>query len=113
MQIDTFIKKDASKDEVQKRFHDISRAVNGGLEFGSPSVGLKNQQGYWLDVVTPNVADTEFTVNHNLQYVPTGIIVFSVDKAAIVYASRRAEWTTTQAFFKVNQASVSLVGFIT
>lgn len=112
MKIENYIDKGASPEKIKKRFLDISRAVNGAIEFGSPTNGSINVAGFWVNTVTPGVADTEFTVNHNLQYIPTGIIVVSIDKASIVYASRRNQWTTTQAFFKVNQATVSLVGFI-
>lgn len=112
MKIESFIETGAPPDKVKKRFLDISRVVNGSIEFGSPANGPVNIAGYWLNVVTPGVADTEFTVNHNLQYIPTGIIVVSVDKAAIVYSSRKNQWTTTQLFLKCNQATVSLIGFV-
>lgn len=122
MRVQFYIKKDASQDVVQKRFHDVSRAINGGIEFGAPPHvppvlgeepnGLKNMQGFWVDITTPGAPDTEFTVDHNLQYVPTGILVFSVDKAAVIYASRKNQWTATQAFFKANLATVSLQAFV-
>jgi hypothetical protein len=111
MIINSYITKNAKPEVIQKRHIDIARAINGGLEFGSPIGGLKNVLGFWVDIVTPG-ADVEFTVNHNLQYIPTGIIVFSVDKAAVIYASRKSQWTTTQAFYKANLASVSLTAFV-
>lgn len=112
MRIDSYINKNAGPDEIQKRHLDIARAINGGLEFGSPSIGLKNVLGFWVDISTPSSPDTEFTVNHNLQYIPTGILIFAVDKAAIIYVSRKPSWTITQAFFKANLASVSLQAFV-
>jgi len=117
MIIDSHFSKGAGPEVLKKRLEDTSRAINGGLEFGAPGQtgpgrnGLKNVLGFWVDVTTPG-ADVEFTVNHNLQYVPTGIIVFAVDKAAVIYASRKNQWTVTQAFFKANLATVSLQGFV-
>jgi hypothetical protein len=112
MKIDFFIEKKSPPHRTQKRFLDISRAINGNIEFGNPKDGPININGSWQKLTTPNVADTEFTLTHNLGRIPEGFITVSVDKAAIVYASRKSQWTTTQAFFKVNQASVALEGFI-
>lgn len=111
MKIDSYIDHSAPPLVVKKRFIDISRALNGGVEFGSPSNGNINMRGFWVDTITPG-ADVEFTVDHNLGYIPIGIIVVSVDKAAIVYASRKNQWTETQLFLKCNVATVSLQGFV-
>ena len=112
MKIDSNIGHDAPPKVIQKRFLDISRVLNGSVEFGNPTLGLKNIQGYWLSVVTPGVADTEFIVTHNLGYIPTGIIVFRVDKAAIIYASQVNLWNATQIRLKCNVATVALIGFV-
>lgn len=112
MKIESYFDKGAAPEKVKKRFLDVSRAINGSIEFGSPANGSINIAGFWVNTVTPGVADTEFTVNHNLQYVPTGIIIVSVDKAAIIYSSRKNQWTTTQLFLKANQATVALIGFV-
>lgn len=112
MKIESFIVKNPPPQKLQKRMLDVSRAINGRIEFGSPSNGPVNIQGFWEDTITPGVADTEFTVNHNLGYIPTGMLVVAVDKAAIIYTSRKNQWTTTQAFFKCNQATVNLQGFV-
>lgn len=112
MKIPFYISKNAPEHIKQKRFIDISRAINGRLEFGNPQDGNVNIQGSWQETTTPNVANTEFTLTHNLGYIPSGIHIISLDKAAIIYASRKSQWTTTQAFFKADQASVALTGFI-
>jgi hypothetical protein len=111
MKIDAQIVKNPTQRVVQKRFQDVSRAINGKIWIGSPSDGPVNQQGAWYDGETPSSPDTEFTFNHNLGYIPTGVHVISVDQAAIVYASRKSEWTTTQMFLKCNLASVNLQAF--
>lgn len=111
MKIEHHIVKRPSDDILQKRLKDISLAVNGNIHFGSPTKGTDNMFGFWVNITTPG-ADVEFTINHNLDIIPTGIIVVSVDKAAVIYSSRKSQWTTTQAFFKCNVTTVALVGFI-
>lgn len=112
MKLNFFIKREPPEHETQKRFLDISRVVNGNIEFGNPKDGPNNIAGSWQTVLTPAAPDTEFTLVHNLGYIPTGIHVVSIDQPAIIYASRQGQWTTKQAFFKCNIASVNLVGFI-
>jgi hypothetical protein len=112
MKINFFIKKEPSPEDMHKKLMDVSRAINGNIEFGNPKDGAVNIQGSWQNVTTPSSANTEFTLTHNLGYIPSGIHVISLDKAAIIYASRKTSWTTTQAFFKADQASVALTGFI-
>ena len=112
MKINSFIVREPTPHQQQSRSLDISRVLNGNVEFGNTRDGVININGSWQSTVTPGVVDTEFTLIHNLGRIPEGILVVSVDKAAIIYASRKTSWTTTQAFFKCNVATVALVGFI-
>lgn len=102
---------------------DLARAINGRIDFGSPQGQSKkvpgNIDGVWPGtlasgymITTPGVADTEFTVTHNLGRIPTGYDVKSLDKAAIVYDSRKNLWTVTQMFLKCNVATVQIVLFV-
>lgn len=102
---------------------DLARSINGRIDFGSPQGQSKkvpgNIDGTWpgtltggYTITTPGVADTEFTVTHNLGRIPTGYEVKSKDKAAIVYDSRKNLWTTTQMFLKCNVATVQIVLFV-
>ena len=111
MKINNFIEKGAPEHIVQKRFLDISRAVNGNIEFGNPKDGPVNVNGSWHDIITPG-ANVEFTLTHNLGRIPVGIHVISLDQAAIIYASRKSQWTATQAFFKCSNATVALTAFV-
>ena len=101
----------------------IVASVNSGIEFGSPqsqSKGLPgNIAGTWPGVLasgytitTPGVANTEFTVVHNLGRIPIGYDVKSISAAAHIYDSRKNAWTTTQMFLKCDQPSVNLVLFV-
>jgi hypothetical protein len=96
---------------VKRRIEDVARAINGQIEFGNPTSGPVNISGTWVKTQTPG-ANVEFTVKHNLGRMPNGMLVASLDQAAMIYASRLASWTTTQAFFKCSVASVNLVGFV-
>ena len=51
--------------------------------------------------------DAENTVAHTLGKVPTGYLVYSLNKAAVVYANATA-WTKTNIYLKVNVASVAV-----
>lgn len=50
--------------------------------------------------------DAENTVAHALGKVPTGYIVYGIDKAAIVYTGTTA-WTKTNIYLKCNVATVA------
>ncbi len=99
------------------------RAINGRLDFGSPQGQSKkftgNIDGVWpgtlansYTITTPGVANTEFTVTHNLGRIPIGYDIRSIDAAAHIYDSRKSLWTTKVMFLKADQATVHLVLFV-
>jgi hypothetical protein len=101
----------------------LTKAINGGLYLGSPQEQAKsllgNVNGLWpgtlaggYTITTPGVANTEFTVTHNLGRVPIGYDIKSIDAAAHVYDSRKALWTNKVMFLKCDQATVHLVLFV-
>jgi len=92
-----------------RRVHDLTLAITR-LEITSPDGRRVNIIGFPFTVLTPG-ANVEFTITHNLGYIPRNLISLP-DVAAITYASRKNLWTTTQAFLKCSQAAVNLEGFI-
>ena len=58
-------------------------------------------------IVTAGVANTEFTVTHNLGRVPINYI-WNVDQAVTVYDSRRNLWTAQVMYLKCSGASANL-----
>lgn len=100
------------KNYQRRRVEDISRAVNGGLDFGNPATGPSNINGTWVNIVTPAAGQT-FAVQHNLGRIPNGMLVFSVDQpGAVIHAVNKSQWTKTVAYFQSNVANVSLTGFV-
>jgi hypothetical protein len=51
--------------------------------------------------------DAENTVPHSLGKVPTGYVVYGLDKGAVVYTGTTS-WTKTNIYLKVNTASVAV-----
>lgn len=51
--------------------------------------------------------DAENTVAHDLGKVPTGYIIYSLNKAAVVYLGTTT-WTSSNIYLKVNVASVAV-----
>lgn len=76
----------------------IVDAINGKLSF---------EDNLFVSVV--NIADTggansDNTVNHGLQYIPTGYI-WNIDRAGIVYDFNKAGWTNRQIHVKCSVAN--------
>jgi hypothetical protein len=91
----------------------IVLAFQGRIRFGTATDGYKgeNIQGQFQIVADTGNADTEFTVAHTLGYVPTCYIVFSNNKAGVVYKSATA-WTSTNTYFKCSVANCAITLFI-
>jgi hypothetical protein len=88
----------------------LYKVLKGNTSFGD-GTNTDNISGGWYTVVTPVTPDTQFSITHNLNIVPSGYIVMSRNKAAIVYDSGTA-WTATQIFLKCNVASTTIKIFI-
>jgi hypothetical protein len=108
---------------ITQIWSELARVVNGRIDFGSPQgqaiKATGNIDGVWPGtlvngymITTPGVANTEFTVTHNLGRVPVGYDVKSKDKAANIYDSRKTQWTATQMFLKADVATVQIVLFV-
>jgi len=101
---------DRFQGSVKKYVEAITSVLNGQVSFGN-GTDVDNLQGRWVNTISPAVANTDFTVDHNLGRVPVGFIVISVDKAAVIYTGTIA-WTTTQMTLKASAATVALRIFV-
>ena len=96
---------------LQNIWQQLARVLNANISFGNPTAGPDNMKGAWFDGTTPVGANTDFTVTHNLGYIPQGWLVIFQDKAASVYQGATT-WTDTQIFLRCNTASVHVRLFV-
>ncbi len=88
----------------------MARAVNGRMSFGD-GTSSDNIDGVWATPVTPGVANTDFTVTHNLGRIPSGFLVFNKSAACDVYQGSVA-WTTSQITLRATVVGVTVKLFI-
>jgi len=98
-------------EEVVKYLNDLTYAIHTAVsdfqnEFNG-KVEVVNQLIKEVSVTDTGAVDTEFTVNHNLGRIPT-YYWYTINKAGIVYDSRRSEWTSTTIYLKCNVANAAL-----
>lgn len=103
-------------DNVVDVLQDIYKLIRANVTFGDMTVGDEGQNIAGTPVlVTSHVTpDTEFTVTHNLNVIPTGFLVLNKDKAGDFYGTPTSgtDWTITKIFIKCNVASVTAQLFI-
>lgn len=89
------------KEDVYKATSNILVGLNKGLSLGDGTNDDENQNmDIWHSgaILTPGVANTQFTVNHGLGRIPIGYHLYFNDQNGQIYAS--GVWSVTQAFFK-------------
>lgn len=104
------------------RFYNISKAVNGGIDFGSstqtnqgPGTAYSgNMNGQWANVTAPGSANTEFAIPHNLNRIPS-FYFSNANVNCVVYQlpNTGTAWTATNIYVKCSAASAILRVFIT
>jgi hypothetical protein len=84
----------------------IASICNGQLEL------TENIRSMTVDATAPGVADTDFTVEHNLGKVPTAFIA-NLSVAGFVYVQSRTQWNTQTMVVRcsVPSATVRFVVF--
>ncbi len=95
---------------VRSKYERLASLVSGRLRFGD-GVSPDNLDGVWASPVTPGVANTDFTVTHNLQRIPVGYIVMSKSAACDVYTGSVVA-TVTQLTLRATVVGVTLKLFI-
>lgn len=97
---------------IRKLYEQLARIVNGQISFGDSLNSISdNIAGTWVSTTTPAVANTDFTVVHNLGRLPSGWIVAMQDKAASIYLGTLPS-TETELTLKCSVASVAVRLFI-
>ncbi len=82
-------------------FRKITTILNRGITFN------ENVDCRLNSFTSSGTPDAENTIAHGLGKVPTGYIIYSLDKASSVYKGSTA-WTSTNIYLKVNVASVAV-----
>lgn len=92
---------------------DLYKLINGrNISFGrNVNSGDQNIEGRMVEIANTGAANTQFTVNHNLGYVPSFYDVKYMSLATNIYDGGTA-WTDTQIFLKSSTANVRIRIFI-
>lgn len=85
---------------------DTANIVNGGISYGN-GTDTAHIDCSWAFIADTGVANTEFSVNHNLGRIPVGFHVASKNKASDFYESG-TPWTNKQIFLKAVAANVAV-----
>lgn len=93
-----------------KLYADLNRLLSGNLGFGDGATA-DNIKGAWLTFTSNATPNTEETLAHGLGAVPIGYLVFSRNKAAVLYNGTTA-WTTTNLYVKSDTASTTFLIFV-
>lgn len=83
---------------------------NGGISFGD-GVKTDNISGVWASVADTGVANTDFTITHNLGRIPVGYLTMTASKATDIYTGSVAS-TTTQITLRSSAANAAVSLFI-
>ena len=100
-----------SENNPELRNH--ARILAGNISFGlSNTDPAKNVAGYHAqNVTTPASANTEFTITHNLGYIPQRFWVTNINANATIYQST-TPWTATAIYLKCSGSSTTVSLFI-
>jgi len=91
-------------------------------ELGKWDIGLKsildrgisfsdNIDAVSISFTSSGTPDAENTVAHTLGKVPTGFLVYDLNKGAVVYRGTTS-WTATNIYLKVNTASTAVKAWV-
>jgi len=89
----------------------IAALLNGRISLGNGNNGTQsgNVVGRYIDVITPSTVNSDFTIKHDLKYVPSCYLVVSAEQnCAIPYLSPSLRPTTTDITLRVNTSSATI-----
>lgn len=98
---------------LQRIYQLVAKAINGNIEFGSPTAGPLNINGVWTTLTTPGAPNTDFTVVHNLGRTAVAYLVTTKNAAVDVYTSPSANASpTTQIILRATVGTVAITMFL-
>jgi hypothetical protein len=78
------------------------------LQFGMTNADpSKNIPNFRATGVTPGAANTDFTFNHSLGYVPDTILMQDTDNGGVLYRSPVTAWTKTTVTLRCTTVSAN------
>ncbi|SRR6266568_7180292 len=117
MRFDANVRPKETKTHEVGRWSDLERTINGGIEYGTPSqddgtpASPGNIKGSWLTVTTPATPNTDFSLEHGLGTIPSGIDVKQKDGPVDVYNGSTSH-TATHVTLRATQPNVKLQLFV-
>ena len=95
---------------LQETISNLIANFNGSISFGDGSQGSKvgNLNAVYAKIVTPAVANQEFSLKHELGRIPVGFDISMKDKSGTVFASRLQSWTASVVYLKCSTATTSI-----
>src|SRR5215469_9223478 len=101
---DTFIRM------MAQMWNILATTINGNISFGD-GTSINNINGTWINTVTPNTPNTDFTLNHNLQRLPVGYLIMKKSAACDIYTGSVAP-TSTAVTLRATAGNVVIRLFI-
>ena len=94
--------------KIQSQLELITQTLNGGLRLKSgETLGRAgNFKAQMIELTTPGVADTEFSIPHSLGALPEGYFVVLQDKAGSLYTSNFGGWDKDTVYLKSDATSM-------
>ena len=91
---------------VRKVYEQLAIAFNGLIGFGD-GTNRENINGNWVSFATPGVANTDFTITHNLGRIAVGYIIMSKTATCDLYNGSIAG-TKTQITLRATVPGVNI-----
>ncbi len=88
----------------------LTQVINGQISFGNGS-SPDNIAGVWSAVVDTGLANTDFTVTHNLGRIPVGYLTMTASIATDIYTGSVSA-TKTQLTLRSSAAHASILLFV-
>ena len=94
--------------QISRTIIDISFTIRQLIDALMGKLTFEENIFTWeVSIPDAGAANTEITVAHSLQFIPTGYI-YTMDRAGTVYDSNRTSWTSSQIKVKCSTANAAI-----
>jgi hypothetical protein len=88
----------------------LAQVINGNVSFGNGTAS-DNVSGVWATAADTGLANTDFTITHNLGRIPVGYLIMTSNIATDIYTGSVAA-TTTQITLRSSASHAAITLFI-